>query len=192
MVASLFLLVLSSANAQAAPPRALVLRDLNGVEHRPFADPKVKAATLIFILPDCPIANSYAPEIKRLGDDYHKRGVRFYLVHVDPDVTVAEASKHAREFGHTCPVVLDKKHELVRRAGATKVPEAAVFTPDGERKYRGRIDDLHVALGKRREQPTVRDLRLALDAVLAGRAVERPVTDVVGCLIPPLAKGQKP
>jgi AhpC/TSA family len=191
MAASLFFFLCLSTNAHV-PPRALVLRDLNAVEHRPFADQQVKAAALIFILPDCPIANSYAPEIKRLCDEYQQRGVRFYLVHVDPDITVADAKKHGREFGHACPIVLDKQHELVRRAGATKVPEVAVFTPDGQRQYRGRIDDLYVAPGKRREQPTVRELRLALDALLAGRAVERPVTEVVGCRIPPLQKGQKP
>ena len=192
MTATLLLLLAFGAaqSAKDAPP-LFQLRDVNGVEHRAFADSKVKAAVLIFVLTDCPIANSYAPEIKRLCDDYGKRGVRFYLVHVDPELSVADAKKHSSEFGHTCPIVLDKTHELVRRAGATKVPEAAVFTPDGQRRYRGRIDDLYVAPGKRREQPTSRDLRVALDALLAGRSVERPVTVAIGCNIPPLpSKGQ--
>ena len=139
------------------------------------------------VLPDCPIANGYAPEINRLCRDYTSRGVRFYLVQVDPDTSPQQASQHAREFGYACPVVLDAQHALVRRAGATVVPEAAVFAPDGERKYLGRIDDQYADLGKRRAQATSRDLRDALDAVLADRPVPRPVTQPVGCSIPPLS-----
>jgi len=58
---------------------------------------------------------------------------------------------------------------------------------DGERKYLGRIDDLYADLGKRRARATSLDLRDALDAVLADRPVPRPVTQAVGCFIPPLS-----
>ena len=50
------------------------------------------------------------------------------------DVPQEAMRQHAREYGHTCPVVLDREHALVRRAGATMVPEAALFAPDGARK----------------------------------------------------------
>ena len=174
-------------------PPPLLLRDLGGVHHRPFADPSVKAIVMVFLLTDCPIANSYAPEIKRLDTEYGPRGVRFYLVQVDPDLTIAEARAHAQQYGYTCPVVLDARHELVAHAGATRVPETAVFTPDGKRPYRGRIDNLYLAPGKRRTQPTERDLRDALEAVLAGKRVIRAVSEVVGCFIPALnPKGPEP
>jgi hypothetical protein len=165
-------------------PRPFTLRDLKGTEHRPFADAKIKAVVLIFVLADCPIANSYAPEVKRLHEDYARRGVRFFVVQADPDLGPNETAEHARAHGYPCPVVHDKTHELVRRAGATKVPEAAVFASDGQRKYRGRIDDLYIAPGKRRSAPTSRDLRAALDALLTGKAVANSVTPVVGCPIP--------
>jgi hypothetical protein len=166
------------------PPPVFILRDLSGTEHRPFTSPGVRAVALVFVLPDCPVANGYAPEINRLCQEYTPRGVSFFLVQVDPDLGSREAGRHAREYGYSCPVVLDSRHELVRRAGATMVPEAVVFGPDGQRKYRGRIDDQYADLGKRRAQVTSRDLRDALDAVLAGRPVRRPVTQAVGCFIP--------
>jgi hypothetical protein len=172
---------------QPTPPRGFSLRDVKGVEHHPFASSDIRAVTLIFVLADCPIANAYAPEINRLCKEYGSRGVRFFLVQVDPDLLGEEASRHAREYGYTCSVVLDARHSLVRRAGATMVPEAAVFSSDGERKYLGRIDDQYVEVGKRRAQVTSRDLRDALDAILAGRTVARPVTKAVGCFIPPLS-----
>ncbi len=168
-------------------PPSFSLRDVAGVDHHPFADPTVKAVSLVFVLPDCPISNGYAPEINRLCAEYGPRGARFFLVHVDEDLSQRTAAEHAREYGYTCPVVLDGGHVWVRRAGARKVPEAAVFGPDGERKYLGRIDDLHAGLGKRRAQATSLDLRDALDAVLAGRPVPRPVTEAVGCYIPSLS-----
>ncbi len=176
------------APAKDAPEKTLILRDLSGKDHRPLADPKVKAAVLIFMLSDCPVANGYSPEIKRLCDDYGERGVRFYLIHVDPDLSAADAGKHAKEYGLTCPIVLDGKHQLVRQAGATRTPECAVFVPGSERKYLGRIDDIYASPGVRRAEPTTRDLRLALDALLAGRAVANPVTEVIGCYIPTLAE----
>ena len=169
------------------PPAGFSLRDITGVEHHPFTDPAVKAVALVFVLADCPIANGYAPEINRLCAAYGPRGVRFFLVQVDEDLSSRAAAEHAREYGYTCPVVLDGGRVLVRRAGARMVPEAAVFGPDGERKYLGRIDDLYADLGKRRARATSLDLRDALDAVLADRPVPRPVTQVVGCFIPSLS-----
>jgi hypothetical protein len=167
------------------PPPGFSLRDVAGVEHHPFTDPAAKAVALVFVLADCPIANGYAPEINRLCAAYGPRGVRFFLVQVDEDLSSRAAAEHAREYGYTCPVVLDGGRALVRRAGARMVPEAAVFGPDGERKYLGRIDDLYADLGKRRARATSLDLRDALDAVLADRPVPRPVTQAVGCFIPP-------
>ncbi len=167
------------------PPPGVSLRDVAGVDHHPFTDPAVKAVALVFVLADCPIANGYAPEINRLCAEYGPRGVRFFLVHVDEDLSQRAAAEHAREYSYTCPVVVDGGHALVRRAGARTSPEAAVFGPDGERKYLGRIDDLYADLGKRRARATSLDLRDALDAVLAGRPVPHPVTEAVGCFIPP-------
>jgi hypothetical protein len=53
-------------------------------------------------------------------------------------------------------------------------PEVAVVGPGGALLYRGRIDDLWSDYGKRRQEPTTRDLRAALDAALAGRPTPPP------------------
>lgn len=186
------LLLLLGCGPRSAPPPGFPLRDVAGVEHRPFTEPDTRAVALLFVLPDCPVANAYAPEVNRLIAEYGPRGVRFFVVQVDPEVTDVEAAKHARAYGYTCPVVVDRGHELVRRAGATMVPEVAVFAADGSRKYHGRIDDLYADLGKRRARASSHDLRDALDAVLAGRPVARPETEAVGCDIPPLSPKEPP
>ena len=55
------------------------------------------------------------------------------------------------------------------------------MAPDGTVLYRGRIDDLYIALGKRRDHVTAHDLRDALDEIVGGRPVGNPRTQAVGC-----------
>jgi hypothetical protein len=58
-----------------------------------------------------------------------------------------------------------------------------VLGKKGQILYRGRIDDLYVALGKKRAAVTERNLRDALDALAAGKAVRKSETKAIGCLI---------
>jgi peroxiredoxin len=164
----------------------LSLKDIDGKTHTPLAVGNAKANVLFFTTTDCPIANSYSPEIASIVKDFGESSVRFFAVHVDPDLKADEARKHAIEFGLTLPVLLDAKHELVRAAGITRTPEVAVFTPDGTLAYRGRIDDRYPGFGKKRPAPTQRDLRDALTAIIAGKKVFTPRTEAVGCSVPDL------
>jgi hypothetical protein len=165
--------------------------DIRGRPHAVFGD-TVQAVVLLFVLDDCPIANSYAPEIRRLDEEFSARGVSLFVVHAERRLTAEAAARHAEEYGLDCPVLLDPDHRLVRMAQATRTPEAAVFSPQGKLLYRGRIDDAYAAYGKRRPQPTSRDLVAAVHAVLAGRPVPVPRTDVIGCPIPEVVEGPSP
>jgi hypothetical protein len=73
----------------------------------------------------------------------------------------------------------------VDRTGLTIVPAAVVFTANGQLVYRGRIDDRVVSLGVWRPMARTRDLALALDRSLAGRATTLVTTPAVGCYIKP-------
>ena len=138
---------------------------------------------LLFIARDCPISNSYAPEIKRIIARYTPQKVAFTLVYPDPDTTLTSARRHAKDYGYTCPLLLDPAHKLVHKSGVTVTPEVAVFAPSGKLLYRGRIDDLYLGFGQRRYAVTRHDLRDALDAVLSGRPVPSAKTQAVGCFI---------
>lgn len=170
----------------AKPP--LSLRDLDGKPHTPLAVGDAKANVLLFTTTDCPIANGYSPEIAAIAKDFAARGVRFYAVHVDTDLTPEDARKHAKEYGITVPVLIDTRHELVAAVGATRTPEAVVLLPDGTVAYRGRINDLYAGLGKKRPAPKTHDLRDTLTAVLDGKPVPNVRTEAVGCSIPDLPK----
>jgi hypothetical protein len=175
-----------------APPAAnpatvpVTVSDLDGKQVRPLQAGAAKASVLFFLTPDCPISNSYAPEINALVKENADRPLRFYAVYVDPDLSAAAARKHVAEFGYRCPVLLDPRHQLVAATGVTTTPEVAVVTADGQMAYRGRIDDRYPRVGVHPQAPTRRELRAALAAVLAGRPVPTPRTAAVGCAIPEL------
>jgi hypothetical protein len=166
------------------------LTDIHGIEQRPFQGSDAIANVLVFMLQDCPIANSYVPTLNQLVDEYGPRGMRLLMVHVDPQLTIDEARKHAEEYQVKAPVVVDRTHAWVNFAGASRSPEVAVFSPAGEVLYTGRIDDKYAGLGKRRTHVSAHDLRDALDAILTGRPVPQPKTEAVGCFIPQLALGE--
>ena len=140
-----------------------------------------KAVVLIFFGHDCPISNGYAPEIVRLSREFSPKGIAFRVVYADAELGVEDARKHAKEYGLTCPAVLDPEMILARGVGATVKPEVAVLSPKGDLLYRGRIDDLYADFGKRRTRPTSRELKDALETVLAGKPMTVTRTEAIGC-----------
>jgi hypothetical protein len=146
----------------------------------------------LFLLPDCPIANSYAPEIAAIRQAFEPAGVRFFLVHVQPDLAPDAARAHAAAYGHRGPVLIDRDHALVRATGVTVTPEAAVLARDGALFYRGRIDDLYADVGKKRHAATTHELRDALAAVVAGQPAPVARTQARGCFISDAAAANSP
>jgi hypothetical protein len=142
-----------------------------------------KASVLIFTTIECPISNRYAPEILRLQEEFERQGIGFTLVFPNVADTQAAIDAHIGRFGYRMPTVRDPDQTIVKRAGATIAPEAAVIDRSGQVVYRGRIDDRYVAFGVDRAQPTTRDLRDALSAVVAGRPVAVPETQAIGCVL---------
>ncbi|HYV35697.1 MAG TPA: redoxin family protein [Gemmataceae bacterium] len=188
--AGLIVMVAAAVQSFAIAPQekttAEAFLDITGKTHYPLEVKDAKAVVLIFVTTDCPISNYYTSEINALVKDYAGKPVRFFVIHVDPDLKPADAAAHAKTYGLDCTILIDAKHRLVKTAGVTITPEAAVLTPDGKIVYRGRIDDVYAELGKRRIEPDQRDLREALSQVLAGQAVKVAETKAVGCPIPKL------
>lgn len=171
--------------------QGITVLDMHSQPVQPLAQTADHVATvLIFITDDCPIANSYAPQINSLVTEFTPRNVAFFLVHVDPALTDAQAQKHAQDFGFVCPVLMDRNHDLVKAVGAGVTPETAVITSNNDLAYRGRIDDRYIDFGKKRLQANREDLRLALDELVAGERVTVRRTQAVGCFIPEISEGQ--
>jgi hypothetical protein len=142
-----------------------------------------KATVIVFVSTDCPISNRYAPDIRKLHDTYEKDGVAFWLVYPNPADSVADIRDHVKSFAFPGTPLRDVKHDLVKVAGATITPEAAVYDAKGTLMYRGRIDDRYSAVGIEKAQATQHDLQDAIAATVAGKPVKQKLTQAVGCYI---------
>ena len=182
LVSGFFWFATSLCFAALGGTTGLVCNDLDGIAHHPFESGGKAGSVLIFYWHDCPVCNSYAPEINRLYAGY--TNFSFYIVQIDPDLTSEGAKEHAKQYELRPPVLLDSGHRLVKLAKATVTPEAVVFGKDRQILYRGRIDDLYAAIGKRRPAATHHDLIDALNAIGSGNRVKKSETKVIGCLIP--------
>ncbi len=178
------LLSLTGCGPDPVPPPAKPtpgLTDSDGHACTPLAAGASKATVLLFLMHDCPVANASAPEIARLANDFAPQGVCFYGVYATE--TSAQINTHRKDYRLPFPGLLDPQHELARLAGATCVPEAAVFSPAGALLYRGRIDDRAVRPGTTKPVAHQHDLRLALEAVIAGKQPDPKFTKAVGCYL---------
>src|SRR2546422_770099 len=92
--------ILALGFAEVPAAERLELIDVHGHKHQPLADNGQKATVLFFIGHDCPISNSYAPEINRICAEFEPRKVAGYLVYSDPDLSAATAQKHTHEFDY--------------------------------------------------------------------------------------------
>jgi thiol-disulfide isomerase/thioredoxin len=164
-------------------------QDIDGHPLNPFK-PAGVASVIFFVATDCPISNSYAPEIQRVCQDYGPRGVACSLVYEDVDIGVPgrrleeDVRDHLRDYRYRgIPAVIDRSRTIAQQAKASVTPQAVVVDRDGTIRYRGRIDNFYAALGKPRQRVTEHNLRDALDAVLAGTTVPKIETQPVGCYI---------
>jgi hypothetical protein len=190
-MSSVVILALALGLVHASAAERLQISDIHGQKHEPLADKAQRATVLFFIGHDCPISNTYAPEINRICAQYETNRFACYLVYPDPDLSAAEAKNHYKEFSYRSPALLDPSHKLVKKSGVTVTPEVAVLAPNGKVLYRGRIDDMFADFGKKRAEPTQRDLRLALDAIAKDKPVPNKITKAIGCYIPTKAPKRK-
>lgn len=173
----------SAANMPDGSVDRLWLRDSNEREVNPFSGNDTSAIVFLFTRADCLISNRYAPEVRRIVEDFTSQGVRFWLVYPNPAATPKTIRLHLAEFDYPCDALLDPDHKLVQLTGVEVTPEVAVFDRDHKLIYHGRIDDRYVDYGQTRPKPTRHDLKVVLKAVLDGHPVAEATTKAVGCFI---------
>jgi len=168
--------------ALAIPDNSTVLRDAQGDEHHLFIpDAKVKATVVIFLMTECPVANAMLPDLNEMAAHYAPLGIRFYGVFADEQPE--DIRRHSKDYRIAFTCLIDDAAIIASRSGARRVPEAAIFSPDGRSLYCGRIDDRAVKIGRMKPEPAERNLADALDALLAGRELPEPQPATAGCFL---------
>jgi len=132
-----------------------------------------KAVVVLFLSTVCPYANYFAPHMQELSEAYGSRGVLFVGVNSNNWESEQDVAEHAHERGLTFPMMKDRGHVIADRLGASRTPEAFLVDAEGKLRYRGWVKS-------KQESP---DLQRALDAVLDGRPVRRPLTKAFGCAV---------
>jgi peroxiredoxin len=158
------------------------LRDTQGKELSLASFKDRRGVVVVFIGTQCPINNLYMARLAELSREYQPKGVQFLGINSNRQDTPERVAEHARKHRLPFPVLKDPGNRVADRFGARRTPEA--FILDGERtiRYQGRIDDQY-GVGIQRLRPTRRDLAVALDEILAKKAVSQPTRPVAGCRI---------
>ena len=148
-------------------------------------DPGTSRATVIvFISAQCPVSNAYNDRMSALFRDYSARDVRFVFVNANQNESAGEVASHSKSAGFPFPVLKDDGNTLADRFGAQLTPEVFVLNPAGTVVYRGAIDD-----NKNEARVKTHATRDAIDAVLAGRPVNRAELKAFGCTIKRVRRG---
>jgi peroxiredoxin len=154
------------------------LPDADGKEHS-LASLKGKAGTvIIFMATQCPISNAYNARMQKLSDDYRARGVNVVGINSNSTEPAAEVKSHAAEKGLTFTILKDANNKIADRFSAQATPEAYLLDASGKLVYHGRIDSARYGY-----LITSADLRDAIEATLAGRAVGKAEVKAFGCSI---------
>jgi thiol-disulfide isomerase/thioredoxin len=137
---------------------------------------------LVFTNTSCPVAARYLPVLQAMEKEYRGKGVQFVALNAASEDSLLAMATHAVKHEIEFPFVKDFDGACARALGVSRTPEAVVL--DGEKKlrYRGRIDDQY-RLGGVRKEATTHELKEAIDAVLAGKPVEKPESEAEGCVI---------
>jgi thiol-disulfide isomerase/thioredoxin len=179
----LFEKVMQDPEESTSSIKKLGALNLSGDKTRLFEDQQGLATVVLFLKPDCPIANSYLPTVARIQKEYEPKGIRFVVMHTSPSVTAEVARQHAIDYAIELPIFLDTDLTVARALDATVTPEAIIVDASGVVRYRGRIDDKYTDFGERRPAPTRKDLCEALEDIISGQTVRVATTEVIGCII---------
>jgi peroxiredoxin len=161
------------------------LPDTNGKLVSP-ADFSGKSALLVmFVCNHCPFVKHIRSALAQLGRDYIPRGAAIVAISSNDVVNYPEdgpalMKEEAQEAGYNFPYLYDESQAVAKAYRAACTPDFYLFDKNRKLVYRGQFDDSRPGNGV---PVTGKDLRAALDAVLAGKPVPQDQKASLGCNI---------
>ena len=139
----------------------------------------------MFICRHCPYVAHVREEILRIASDYQSKDVSFVAICSNdsaayPDDAPNKLREMAVEHSFPFPLLHDESQAVAKVYDAQCTPDFFLYDSRRRLAYHGRLDDSTPGNGI---AVTGREMRLALDALLAGRefpAVQKPS---IGCSI---------
>ncbi|MDZ7789123.1 MAG: thioredoxin family protein [Xanthomonadales bacterium] len=144
-----------------------------------------RATVVMFICNHCPFVKHVIDELVRLGNDYDSEAVGMVAISSNdvtgyPQDRPERMAELAKQKGFPFPYLSDQSQNTARAFDAACTPDFYIFDADHRLAYRGQLDD---ARPGNDEPVTGRDVRAALDALLAGQPVAQEQKPSIGCNI---------
>lgn len=140
---------------------------------------------VMFICAHCPFVKHVERELARLGADYHNSGIGIVAISSNdaenyPDDAPSALAEQALALGLVFPYLYDETQDVARAYDATCTPDFFLFDGAAKLVYRGQLD---ASRPGNNIPVTGKDLRGALDALIAGQAISEQQYPSIGCNI---------
>ena len=149
------------------------------------ADAADRPLLVMFICNHCPFVKHIRHELAAIGREYLPRRLAIAAISSNDPVSHPadgphEMAKEACDAGYCFPYLFDPTQAVARAFDAQCTPDFFLFDASHRLVYRGQLDD---SRPKSDIPVTGKDLRAALDAVLAGKPVPERQIPSLGCSV---------
>lgn len=143
------------------------------------------ALLIMFICRHCPYVVHVEQELAKIGRDYLNTGLGILAISSNdpigyPDDAPPKLKDMAQRLRFTFPFCHDETQDVAKAYRAACTPDFYLFDRDRRLAYHGQLDDSRPSNGK---PVTGRDLRAAIQALLAGTPVTGTQRPSIGCSI---------
>ena len=143
------------------------------------------ALLVIFMCNHCPYVKHLRAGVAQLAKDYQPRGTAIVGISSNdaknyPDDSPAKMVEEVKSAGYTFPYLYDESQAVAKAYRAACTPDFFLFDRGRRLVYRGQFDASRPGNGI---PVTGRDIRAALDAVLAGKPPSTLQSPSMGCNI---------
>ncbi len=144
-----------------------------------------KALLVMFICCHCPYVKHVQDELAKLGHDYKDKELAIVAISSNdvqnyPDDAPDKMKAMAKSLSFTFPFCYDESQSIAKAFQAACTPDFFLFDAEHKLAYRGQLDDSRPGNNL---PVTGKDLRAAIDTVLAGKEVSAEQKSSVGCNI---------
>ena len=140
---------------------------------------------VIFMCNHCPYVKHIRAGLAQLARDYQPKRVAIVGINSNdamnyPEDSPARMKDEVKSAGYIFPYLYDETQAVAKAYRAACTPDIYLFDKNHKLVYRGQLDDSRPGNGI---PVTGKDLRAALDAVLAGKPVPQNQKASIGCNI---------
>ena len=147
--------------------------------------PGARGLLVVFWSNHCPYVKHIKKAFAEFAREYQGKGLAIVAINANdadayPDDSPEQMKADAEKLGFTFDYLIDETQNVARAYDAACTPDIFLFNKERKLVYRGQLDDSRPGNDK---PVTGKDLRAAIDAVLADKPVTKEQRPATGCNI---------